>query len=91
MSDDEKLKNMDMILIYKGSKDGYDAKDFHSKCDNQGETITFVLVGNKVFGGYTDINWSSGKKKNNRKNGKTFIFSFNEQDFTIEKFKSIQD
>jgi hypothetical protein len=42
MSDDEKLKNMDMILIYKGSKDGYDAKDFRSKCDNQGETITFV-------------------------------------------------
>ena len=42
MRDDEKLKNMDMILIYKGSKDGYEAKDFHSKCDNQGETITFI-------------------------------------------------
>jgi hypothetical protein len=42
MSDDENLKNMDMILIYKGSKDGYEAKDFHSKCDNKGETITFV-------------------------------------------------
>ena len=46
-----------MILIYKGEKDGTDAKDFHGKCDNQGETITIVKVEDKVFGGYSDIDW----------------------------------
>lgn len=62
MSEDEQLKNKDMTLIYKGSIDGYEAKDFHEKCDKQGETITIVKSGERVFGGYTDINWDSGKR-----------------------------
>jgi hypothetical protein len=43
-----------------------------------------------VFGGYSNIDWYSEKKKSIRKDGNTFIFSFNE-DFTIDKFDSIQD
>ena len=51
-----------MILIYKGEEDGTDAKDFHGKCDKQGETITIVKVEDRVFGGYSDIDWYSEKK-----------------------------
>ena len=65
-----------MKLIYKGSKHGTEAKDFHWRCDNQGETITIVKVGDKVFGGYSNIDWDSGLKKGIRKDGSTFIFSF---------------
>jgi hypothetical protein len=89
MNEDEQLKSKDMTLIYKGSTDGYEAKDFHGKCDKQGETITIVKSGERVFGGYTDINWDSGKRKILKKNGNTFIFAFNEQDFTVEKYKYV--
>jgi hypothetical protein len=46
-----------MIQIYKGEKDGTEAKAFHSKCDNEGETITIVKVEDKVFGSYSYIDW----------------------------------
>ena len=58
----ETLKNKKMILIYKEKKDGTDAKDFHGKCDNQGEIITIVKVEDKVFGGYSNIDWYSERK-----------------------------
>jgi hypothetical protein len=43
-----------------------------------------------VFGGYIDIEWNSERKKSVKKNGNTFIFSFNEND-TIEKFNTIKE
>ena len=33
-------KNLE--LIYRGSDDGFDAVDFHRKCDNQGGTISVI-------------------------------------------------
>jgi hypothetical protein len=29
-----------LTLYYRGSRDGWMAKDFHSKCDNKGATMT---------------------------------------------------
>jgi hypothetical protein len=29
-------------LIYRASRDGFEAKDFHGKCDNQGATLIIV-------------------------------------------------
>jgi hypothetical protein len=44
-------------LCYKASRDGWNAKDFHSNCDNKGPTITLVKVDENIFGGYIDIDW----------------------------------
>ena len=52
-------------LIYRGSRDGWDAADFHRVCDNRGPTV--VLVAGKwqsdgrgfVAGGYLAASWSS--------------------------------
>ena len=35
-------RNVSFILFYSGSKDGWNAKDFHSRCDNKGPTMTFL-------------------------------------------------
>lgn len=47
--------------MYKGIRDGFDAKNFHKKCDKKGETITIVKskIHERTFGGYTDIDWDS--------------------------------
>ena len=54
-------------LIYKASRDGFDANTFHSRCDNKGPTITIIQSNNGyLFGGYTSISWASsgGSYKN---------------------------
>ncbi|CAF1567819.1 unnamed protein product, partial [Rotaria sp. Silwood1] len=41
-------------LIYKASRDGFDAKTFHSRCNNKGSTMTIIQSNNNyLFGGYT--------------------------------------
>lgn len=44
-------------LLYKASRDGWQGSDFHSKCDNKGETVTVIKVNNYVFGGYLGASW----------------------------------
>ncbi|CAF3422717.1 unnamed protein product [Rotaria socialis] len=47
-------------LIYKGSRDGFHADAFHSRCDNEGATITIIQSDqNYLFGGYTSVSWTS--------------------------------
>ncbi len=41
-------------LLYRGSRDGWMAKDFHSRCDRKGPTITFFKIKNgDCIGGFT--------------------------------------
>ena len=49
-----------MVLIFRGTRDGMNAKSFHNKYDNKGETITLYQndKGN-IFGGYASIPWTS--------------------------------
>ena len=55
-----KFQNMELELIYRGSRDGFDAKAFHAYCDNQGPTLVVCKSAGsrQVFGGYTSQNWS---------------------------------
>jgi len=47
-------------LLFRGSRDGFDAATFHRKCDNKGATITIVHSNlGHVFGGYTSLPWTS--------------------------------
>ncbi|GFH61302.1 hypothetical protein CTEN210_17778 [Chaetoceros tenuissimus] len=48
-------------LLYRASRDGWNASDFHRHCDNKGNTIVVAksLNDDKVFGGYTDVSWQS--------------------------------
>ena len=51
----------DYALLYRASRDGRAAANFHSYCDSKGPTVTVVKSGNYVFGGYTEEQWQSGK------------------------------
>lgn len=44
-------------LIYRASRNGWNAVNFHSACDRKGPTITVVKSGNNIFGGYTEQSW----------------------------------
>ncbi len=48
-------------LLYKATKDGFEAAAFHLKCDNQGKTLTIIQANNfnYVFGGYTEVSWGA--------------------------------
>ena len=49
-------------ILFKVSRDGCDATEFHRLCDNKGATVTILY--NKegsVFGGYTSQSWDSSE------------------------------
>eukprot|EP00331_Platyophrya_macrostoma_P015794 CAMPEP_0176471350 /NCGR_PEP_ID=MMETSP0127-20121128/41082_1 /TAXON_ID=938130 /ORGANISM="Platyophrya macrostoma, Strain WH" /LENGTH=449 /DNA_ID=CAMNT_0017865985 /DNA_START=27 /DNA_END=1376 /DNA_ORIENTATION=+ len=61
-------------LIYRGSKDGYTASNFHSKCDNKGPTVVVIKSHlGKIFGGFTDVAWDSSNNYKTTTN--SFLFS----------------
>jgi hypothetical protein len=63
-------------LLYRGSRDGFRAADFHKNCDSATNTVTIIETAKGcVFGGFTPIAWdSSGVYKPDR-SGRTFLFS----------------
>jgi hypothetical protein len=53
-------------LIYRATRNGFLAEDFHRECDNQGETFIIIKSINdydeeRICGAYTDIPWTSVK------------------------------
>ena len=52
-----KSKNLFPLCLYRATRDGWDASDFHSCCDNKGPTVTVVKRGNHLFGGYAGQSW----------------------------------
>ena len=47
-------------LIYRASRNGWAASNFHSCCDRKGPTVTVVRSSNNyIFGGYTEQHWES--------------------------------
>ncbi|RNA05500.1 BTB POZ domain-containing KCTD21 [Brachionus plicatilis] len=55
----ELAKSSDWELIYRASRDGFSADDFHFKCDNVIKTLTLIQTqDNFIFGGYTEQSWS---------------------------------
>jgi hypothetical protein len=50
--------NIKLSLVYRGSRDGFLATDFHKHCDNIGPNIVLIQTTNNfIFGGYSR-NWN---------------------------------
>ncbi|CDW89372.1 tldc domain-containing protein [Stylonychia lemnae] len=65
-------------LLYKASRDGYKAANFHTFCDNKGPTMTFILNEHgQVFGGYTSVSWQSTSQWCNYTDKDAFLFQLN--------------
>lgn len=47
-------------LLYRGSRDGFQASTFHSSCGNVPGTFTVIkTTGGYIFGGYIAITWNN--------------------------------
>ena len=56
---DARMRRRRLRLLYRASRDGFAAECFHSRCDNNGPTVTIVKSGEYIFGGFTEQSWTS--------------------------------
>jgi len=60
-------------LLFRASRDGFGASNFHNKCNNQGPTVTIVhSEKNHVFGGSTAQSWTSNSQW--KKDSEAFLY-----------------
>lgn len=89
------LQNFNPIstkLLYRGTRDGFLADDFHKHCDNKGPTLTILFSDmDKIFGAYTDISWTKpiGNTKKVEGKGNSFIFTF-DNELKMKVFKCLK-
>ena len=63
------------VLIYRGTRDGDNAYNFHQKCDGKAPTLTLIrALKNQIFGGYTEAAWDS-LSRHSKSDENAFIFS----------------
>ena len=74
------LPNKKLSLIYRATQDGDSFSSFHSKCDNQGETLTFFETKDgRKFGGHMNQSISTHQGDwFNTNDGNFFLFSLNQ-------------
>ncbi|GBB93006.1 hypothetical protein RclHR1_00210002 [Rhizophagus clarus] len=73
-------------LLYRASRDGNTATEFHTKCDNKGATIAIVKIKNseQIVGGYNPLHWDLSYRY--KSTNESFIFSFtNKNDLQTAK------
>jgi hypothetical protein len=60
------LNHRELALLYRGTRDGWRAIDFHSRCDDRGSTVVLLQIMNgDCIGGFTSVSWSSVNYGNN--------------------------
>jgi hypothetical protein len=70
------LGDKKFYLLYRGSRDGFGATDFHRRCDGHANTVTLISSTNDcIFGGYTPVAWSSRDDYASDPSQKSFLFT----------------
>jgi hypothetical protein len=78
-------------LLWRGSRDGFGAGEFHGRCDYHANTLMLILdTEGNIFGGFTPVEWESvphpGKVKADP-SLKSFLFTLkNPHNFPAKKF-----
>jgi hypothetical protein len=63
-------------LAWKGSRDGFSAKQFHQLCDSKGESVTVIKsTSGHLFGGYSSISWESPTNGETKNAPNSFIYT----------------
>jgi len=81
------FENKSFSLLWRGSRDGFDAAAFHRLCDGEANTVTVIKNTNGfIFGGFASVPWSSlnGFYK---KDNSAFLFSLTNPSNTPLKLK----
>jgi hypothetical protein len=74
--------------LWRGSRDGFGASDFPSRCDGHATTLTLIedTEGN-IFGGFWPVGWPSSSLANFRPSHESFIFTLkNPHNIPARKF-----
>ena len=80
-----KFREKEFKLIYRASRDGFKASDFHAKCDNKSNTLTIIkTTKGYIFGGYIAVAWNN--KGGSRADPNAFIFSLDNPDSSPKLF-----
>ena len=74
-------------LLFRATRDGFRASNFHSKCDGKSNTVTLVeTITGRRFGGFTDAQWDQSSNYKTGSNG--FIFSLDKNEIYYNKNNS---
>jgi hypothetical protein len=71
------FREKQFVLLWRGSRDGLHATDFHSRCDGHANTLAVILdTDGNIFGGFTPVEWesASGKYKSDNRL-RSFLFT----------------
>jgi hypothetical protein len=56
----EEFGGKQFTLLWRGSRDGFGASEFHGRCDGHANTLTVILeTKGNIFGGFTPVEWES--------------------------------
>jgi hypothetical protein len=56
----EDFKAKEFTLLWRGTRDGFRANDFHNRCDEHSNTLTVILdTEGNIFGVFTPAEWES--------------------------------
>jgi hypothetical protein len=54
------FRGKDFKILWRGSRDGFTAQEFHRRCDGHPNTLTVILdTKGNIFGGFTPVKWES--------------------------------
>ena len=74
-------------LLFRATRDGFEASKFHEKCDGKNYTVTLVITSiGRRFGGFTDQAWDQSNNYKTGSNG--FIFSLDNKEIFYNKNSS---
>ena len=69
-------KKIKLVLIYRASRNGFTAEDFHKYYDSKEHTVSIIKAGdNIIFEGFLNIKWSNCEGNTN--DDKSFLFGLN--------------
>jgi len=70
------VSKLNATLLYQASRDGFNAKAFHAKCDGVLGTLILVKTNNaNIFGGFTKADWYSSVGYFPKYDDDAFLFS----------------
>lgn len=78
--------NCKFTLLYRATRDGFSADNFHVNCDHIPKTLAIIKVKENIFGGYTEASWDRESFSKFDKNA--FVFSLTNQENQPIKMKT---
>jgi hypothetical protein len=84
----EDFKKKTFTLLWRGSRDGFGARDFHYRCDWHPNTLTVILdTDGNIFGGFTPVEWDCSGNFKADPSLKSFLFTLkNPHNFPPQRF-----